>query len=310
LTFSCGNFTFEGKKIAVIHIPLQQRPVYLKKDYGRLRAETVYVRRGSSTAIASIDEISRMGLQSQQGQGEPNLQVCFSEPKTRRILPDGRFLHSLVLDTSELSSIPDYKLEKRHPFDINFFHANSSYYRELVHFMRISKLVSPLYLAIQNSGTATAHDVRLELKIQKFSGLVVAMDSYDYPDVPRREYNTLDLSGRIGPRNPITYDTEVSDIGDFWVVEAQTQKVQSKATCWFRDPFFVGSFASREVPMDITLFSDQLQVPVQQRLFVRIQTDSRTVDLDAVLELERERLRASPEYQRFIQKHKMKDEEQ
>ncbi len=48
-------------EIGSIQIPIQERPFYLNKDYGKLKKDTIYVRRGSSTAIADPDEIAKMG---------------------------------------------------------------------------------------------------------------------------------------------------------------------------------------------------------------------------------------------------------
>lgn len=59
--FSYKAFPFEGKQIGVITIPLQERPLFLTKGYGGLGKHTVYYRQGSSTAVASPDEIARMG---------------------------------------------------------------------------------------------------------------------------------------------------------------------------------------------------------------------------------------------------------
>jgi hypothetical protein len=55
---------FEGTQLGIIKIDVQQRPLYLKKDYGKLKKNEVYVRRGSGTdptKPASIDEIAMMG---------------------------------------------------------------------------------------------------------------------------------------------------------------------------------------------------------------------------------------------------------
>lgn len=60
--FSYRTLPFRNKKIAVIHIPVQERPIYLLKDYGKLKKNVVYIRRGSSTDEASPDEITRMGV--------------------------------------------------------------------------------------------------------------------------------------------------------------------------------------------------------------------------------------------------------
>lgn len=51
----------DGKTIGVIKIPIQERPTFLNKDYGKLAAHTVYIRRGSSTDTARPDEIAKMG---------------------------------------------------------------------------------------------------------------------------------------------------------------------------------------------------------------------------------------------------------
>lgn len=55
----------DGKSIGVVHIPHDQaRPIWLKKDFVSLKGEKVYVRRGSSTSIADLDEVARMGAAS------------------------------------------------------------------------------------------------------------------------------------------------------------------------------------------------------------------------------------------------------
>ena len=51
----------EDKQIGVLSIPLQTRPVYILRKYGKVEDNTVYVRDGSSTRHASPDEIAAMG---------------------------------------------------------------------------------------------------------------------------------------------------------------------------------------------------------------------------------------------------------
>jgi hypothetical protein len=61
IIFSYEAFPFEGVQLGVIQVPVQDRPIYLKSDYGKLRRDTVYIRRNSSTDIAGPDEIAKMG---------------------------------------------------------------------------------------------------------------------------------------------------------------------------------------------------------------------------------------------------------
>ena len=62
IEFSYRTVEIDEKKIGLIHIPIQKRPFCLKNDFGKLKANLVYLRRGSSTAVATIDEISTMGI--------------------------------------------------------------------------------------------------------------------------------------------------------------------------------------------------------------------------------------------------------
>jgi Predicted transcriptional regulator containing an HTH domain and an uncharacterized domain shared with the mammalian protein Schlafen len=59
--FSYHALTIDGQQVGTIRIPRQQRPTYVLKPYGKLQAQTVYLRHGSSTSIASPEEIARMG---------------------------------------------------------------------------------------------------------------------------------------------------------------------------------------------------------------------------------------------------------
>jgi len=67
VTFTYKTVAFEGKKIGLIHIPAQQRPIYLKKRYGNLEKKVVYIRRSSSTDIAELDEVAKMGSSENYG---------------------------------------------------------------------------------------------------------------------------------------------------------------------------------------------------------------------------------------------------
>lgn len=61
VTFSYRVVPFNQERIGVFHIPVQRRPLFLEKDYGGLKREAVYLRRGTSTDVADPDEIAMMG---------------------------------------------------------------------------------------------------------------------------------------------------------------------------------------------------------------------------------------------------------
>jgi predicted HTH transcriptional regulator len=52
----------EGVNLTIVQIDkAQQRPIFLVKNFGRLKSNVVYIRRGSSTAEATPDESVKMG---------------------------------------------------------------------------------------------------------------------------------------------------------------------------------------------------------------------------------------------------------
>ena len=59
--FSYTPFQVEDKQIGILSIPTQTRPVYTDSKYGKVEANTVYLRDGSSTRSASPDEVADMG---------------------------------------------------------------------------------------------------------------------------------------------------------------------------------------------------------------------------------------------------------
>jgi hypothetical protein len=61
VTFSYEVFPFGAMQCGIIQVPVQERPFYLRKDFGRLKANEVYIRRGSATGKATPDEIADMG---------------------------------------------------------------------------------------------------------------------------------------------------------------------------------------------------------------------------------------------------------
>jgi predicted HTH transcriptional regulator len=64
VTFAVEHHKHEGHTLTVVRVTQKQsRPIFLTKNYGKLRKNVVYVRHGSSTDEASPDEIAEMAKQ-------------------------------------------------------------------------------------------------------------------------------------------------------------------------------------------------------------------------------------------------------
>ncbi|GAB6112407.1 AlbA family DNA-binding domain-containing protein [Desulfomicrobium salsuginis] len=307
ITFSYRNLDFKNKHIGVIHIPIQNRPFYLKKDYGNLKKETVYIKRGSSTDIAKLDEISKMGINSFVSEEKsPILEIYFVDKEKREILPDTYSSSSLVLNVPRQKDIPDYKGNKQRPalgYSFDLDRTNSDYYRELTRFTSIHRLTFPIYFAIKNSGSGVANDVRVEIKIQDSKNIIQALDEYGMPKVPQYSYSPLrdisyKLQGVVASR-----DLTVKRISDYWLVETSVEKVQPQSTAWIESCLHIGALEKVEFCIETTIYSDNLPEPTTKNLLIKIDSEKIDASLDIIIELESERFRNSDEYKRFLERH-------
>lgn len=98
VTFEYIPTTVEGKRVGVIRIAQQQqRPLFLKKDFGRLKRNEVYIRRGSSTVTADPTEVAQMGAAATAAAQEPAVSLELGDPRTHIVHGSSAAVTSRVL---------------------------------------------------------------------------------------------------------------------------------------------------------------------------------------------------------------------
>ena len=130
IEFSYQPFRTENMEIGVIEIPIQERPIYLKRGFGIIKKNDVYKRDGSSTAIATPDEIVKMGAKQDSG-GTPQLVLEWADIKRRVPLPSPHTVNTLSLNPQ----LSDDTFEKPHSIyssPIDNAHDNKNYSREII----------------------------------------------------------------------------------------------------------------------------------------------------------------------------------
>lgn len=174
LTFRYEERLFDSKHIAIISIPKQQRPFYLKKDYGKLKKDIVYVRRGSSTGVASPREIALMGatnIERIDAQIQLNFQTNENKP-----LPE-RLEREFVKAPNDLPDFIEY-----HQWSIE--RANKNYWREMAYFYSAWKRFIQVRLSVENQSNFALGDTYLEVKCHCPNGKFVSLLRVD--DMPKR----------------------------------------------------------------------------------------------------------------------------
>jgi hypothetical protein len=277
--FSYTAFPYQGQQVGIIHIPVQHRPLFLTRDFGRLRRGVVYVRRGSSTAEADPDEIARMGAAAPLASEVPQLKLELAAPDERSLLGETATLKPIVYTLPPAEEIPDYP-SRTAPLWMGIG-ANRDLYRELAVYTRERYRVEPIRFAVTNVGTTTANDVRLEAHLSR-SDLYV-LDEYDRPNEPVR--NRMIDPHLLALNIPLNCDVNVERLPEGWRIAADFGKCQPNQTIFSSSSLYLGARSSCEFALRCQLFADELPHPIESSLRVCIAVEEQELSLDRLLTL-------------------------
>jgi hypothetical protein len=157
LTFRYEERLFDGKHIAVISIPKQQRPFYLKRDFGKLKKEVVYVRRGSSTGIASPREIAMMGA-ANTARGEAQILLLLQTPDNQP-LPTTFEREFLVFP----DDLPDLVGDRNEMLYLSGQRINEDYWRDGADYLSSWKRAIHVRVLLANHSNFSLGDTHLEV---------------------------------------------------------------------------------------------------------------------------------------------------
>ncbi|CCI08742.1 helix-turn-helix domain-containing protein [Microcystis aeruginosa] len=177
--------TIEGKQVGVIRIEQQTRPIYLKKKYGKLDKDKVYVRRGSSTdpqKPATLDEIAQMRVEPEDI--DANLAVVFSNPDTKELIGSHLSIEAELCNLPP--SLPDLPRNSYILDSISAYRTNHQYYRELAHYIYVCKLFRPVRLSISNVGRVAARNVRVEFSVNSLMQIEM-LQKENLPQMPKKQ---------------------------------------------------------------------------------------------------------------------------
>lgn len=275
--FSYHALEIDGKQVGAIRISRQARPSYLRKAFGKLSPNTVYIRHGSSTSIATLEEISRMGVDHTPSTvPTPQLDLQFADRSTHTRSGTSTSIDSLVLITPE--KIPDYHDQQEHPyFSTLSSMPNREYYRELVEHTTFINLAKPHSFAIENTSGTTAEDVRLAITIDDPNETLALFDDEDVPPAPDTRSTMVTIRHL---RQPVQHDLHVRRTGDEWQITASFGKIQPRATAYLRSRVHIGAYQPVTSSITARLYADNLPAPIEVPLHLAISSTERTITLD------------------------------
>jgi len=291
--FHYEAFGFEGKQVGIIRIDELTRPSYLKRDYGKLKKEEVYVRRGSSTdrtKPASPEEIPQMRVESSQS--APDLVVEFADLKRDDSLGDHLTLDAEFCEMPPKKSIPD--LTHLHFLNPGLSRGrydpwgrlNEGYYRELADYEFIRRIFQPLRLLVKNTGQVAASNVRAELILPANAGFKIR-EPWEILDPPRRNADFLrnEITKGIRPafrREPgeVTIDKNDERIR----VEIECGNLQPGRKVW-SDVLYVGNRTTGSVELTGQIFAENLPQPKSFGLTISVNVNTTKMTVADLLRL-------------------------
>jgi hypothetical protein len=264
LAFSYQTLVHPEGQIGIIHIPVQQRPFYLKADFGGLKKDTVYLRRGSSTAIATLDEVAQMGVPSDRSVDQPSISVEFFDPV---------YGNPLGTEISICSTHLIYDLAKMlPPLPMFNFGGNPNYEEEMAAYKRTVEFLKAVKLKVTN-GPTLAENVLLIIEVPKMAHLVIT-DSI--PSEPSRT-SLVNISA-LSTRHLKVSSYEVENKPAYWNISVNCGTLRPRASIIPRGCFYVGSHFERDVTLSGLIFGNNITNPIQVDLKMSFTVQQRNLD--------------------------------
>lgn len=259
--FSYQSYEFNGEQVGIIHIPPQERPIFLTQEFGKLEDQTVYLRRGSSTDAANPAEVAKMGKARVSRNVFPEIGFEFAHPFERSEL--GKEIHLEVVNLSlpNKDNIPDHGSKS----GIRMFYPNRDYYRDMADYLKYIHGFQPLRFTVSNIGEVTVKDVRIEARISNRD--VKLLDKNSFPSKPKPRSRPFDVSTQGVIQE---HDVTVQDTNDGHRIIAHFGKCQPKQTKYSSSYFFIGAEAPSDVSLYCSLFADEISEPIEETLEVEI----------------------------------------
>jgi hypothetical protein len=259
-SFSYKTITYQSLTFGIFEIPVQKRPLFLKKQFGKLKQDTVYVRRGSSTTEAKPDEISSMGNSISPHKDHPVLNLFFHDHDNNSKAQE------LTSDTHEVicvDEIPDYIGGSNIYFSaLNM--VNSNYYREWLEHYNFKNAFQENNFCIENSGTSEAKNIEVELKIDKNDfDILIDGEEIKYPD----EDDLMSIV-RFDSKYQHVSNLEIQETNTHYLIKTNINALHAKRFIEIDGQIYVKPHKSSQLLFSSLIYCDGESSPFKSELNV------------------------------------------
>lgn len=259
LTFTYTETLYQGKTVGVISIPKQPRPFWSTNDYAAIRANAVYVRRGSSSEVAAPDEVLKMGNED-AGKGAPDIALMLLNQNNEPLLTD------FALRFVTYKKLPDFKFTEE---DSPFFVAplmrtpNRNYWRDAAKYLKSRFALIQIKPGLVNrSGFALSH-AKLEIGVNPLAGQTYRMMGRDeLPEAPQTTNEFAGLAG-LGPGRFIREQKfTIDERGVAPVCHVRLGNLLPGETAWAEDILAIIPNAPGSLQVCVRILAAELPTPL------------------------------------------------
>jgi len=295
VNFSYKVINYKDKKIGIIHIPDQDKPIYLKKNFGNLLKETVYIRRGTSTSISSPDEISKMGKENNYNANNVDINLEFSELNKHNKLGNYITLKTVLLNPLQVTDIKEEKkdINKKGYFttDLMGRFENLHYEADLINYLKNISYVGSIGFVLTNNSNVTLNNVECSFKIFKNDGLIIYCEDL-YPKKPEKYHDNV---ASIFSSND---DIEVNNYENRYEINLKFNKILPKKEIWSTDSLFLGINKSKKIEVECYIYSEELPNPIIKKITFEFIVENKDMTVEDVFNYEKEN-----ELQKYAEQH-------
>lgn len=302
VNFIYKNTNLDGKKIGIIEITHTQRPVYLKKDFGKLKKNIVYIRRGSSTSEASPEEIFDMGKKEKEKSSIPNISISFSDDKDKKDL--GNKLSSKVtgIELPNNKEIPDFLGESdrnknnslssiyRDTFQIETKRPNKDYYRSLFDHYSVTMKLIRITFCVNNSSQVLASGVVISMLIPESDDYFLIKEESIPKKINMYESNFSHIIAPIISKKNLTEKPKkisIEKLSNGWMVKINVDKVLPNSTSFINEKINIFTKNTHNIKIPTTIHGENIPIPIKQNLYIENTFANEHYGLDKILELEK-----------------------
>lgn len=288
VNFKYYSFQFESKSFGVIEIDSQSRPIYLQKKFAKLEAEKVYLRRGSSTAIATPDEIFKMGAATVQQAAPPQVDLQFASTESRSTHGKSIEIESIIFKPHINAAAIRQRIYKNVFGGDNLGPSlqspleNKEFAVDVFEYEVVSSLTSKADFRLKNNGNQPVTNLKVTITMDKMPNLLV-LDALSFPSEPQRMISP----NHKMPSNDIILVTELPKS---YEASFSVDRLLPGDEFWSEEGIYIGSNQNITLNASVRILADQIPQPMTENFAVTIHTKTveRTLDEWMVMAFEYE----------------------